>query len=849
MRRIQSILFFILFALPVIAVDNPDMTVGSASADGFYLIKDGNPLSLLIDDGEDVGIIRAAGNLANDFGKVCGNTAEILQSPVSGPMIIVGKFGSPNIDRLINCNLLNKEDLEGKYEKYIIKTVKNPLPGVPEALVVAGSDKRGTIYGLYELSEQIGVSPWYDWADVPVRHRDNVSIKRGEYTAGEPRVKVRGIFLNDEFPCLGNWVSNTYGTNYGDHRFYERVFELILRLRGNFLWPAMWGWAFYADDPLNSKTADEMGIIIGTSHHEPMARNHQEWARNRENFGRWDYKTNRKTLDNFFREGIERIKNTEDIVTIGMRGDGDEAMSPTADIKLLQDIISNQRKIISRVTGKPASETPQVWALYKEVLDYYDLGMNVPDDVTLLLCDDNWGNLRRVPEAANRDREGGWGLYYHVDYVGAPRNSKLLNCTPVQNMWEQLTLAADYGIDRLWVLNVGDLKPMEYPITLFMDMAWDPAKFEDGDVRNHTIDFFGGILGEESGAAMKVEAARIFNLLCQYNGRVTPEMLDKGTYDLSSGEWKEVVDAYRKLETEAWRQYNELPVEYHDAYMELILFPLQVMTNLYEMYYAQAMNHDLYGKGLPEANEWADEVKRCFNRDARLMTFYNKEMAGGKWDGMMTQKHIGYTSWNDDFPRDLLPEVFYVDERKLQSNIFYPEGGKIVIESPHYSKAVFPSAGNGSWVFIPHLGRTVGGMALMPYTEPVDGAGLQYSFMTPGEVDSVRVYVIVKSNLAFLNKEGHRFSIRIDNEEPQTVNYNQNLNENPENIYTIFYPTVASRVVENIFDMKVSRDGNQGVHTLALSPLDPGIVFEKIVIDFGGYTPTFLYGRESPRGN
>ena len=289
------------------------------------------------------------------------------------------------------------------------------------------------------------------------------------------------------------------------------------------MWPAMWGWAFYADDPENEKTADEMGVVMSTSHHEPMARNHQEYARNRKGWGPWNYQKNKTNLQKFFREGIERMKGTEQIVTIGMRGDGDEAMNEEADTKLMTNIINDQRKIIADVTGRKASETPQVWALYKEVMDYYDKGMKVPDDVTLLLCDDNWGNVRRVPNAKERKHKGGWGLYYHVDYVGAPRNSKMLNVTPVQNPWEQLTLAYENGIDRLWILNVGDLKPMEYPISQFMDMAWNPRKYDVNNITRHTRDW----CAQQFGESQADEAARILNLICKYNGRCTPEMLDK----------------------------------------------------------------------------------------------------------------------------------------------------------------------------------------------------------------------------------------------------------------------------------------------------------------------------------
>ena len=532
-------------------------------------------VTISFDPAEQPCVQRAVANLQEDFQRVTGQKPALS---TDNPLVLVGTVGvNRQIDQWVKKGELR--DLKGKTEKYIIKTIGNQL-------VIAGSDKRGTVFGIYELSKQIGVSPWYYWADVPVEKHDAIYIKKGEYTDGEPNVRYRGIFLNDEAPCLTSWVKNTFGTNYGDHRFYEKVFELILRLKGNFIWPAMWSWAFYADDPENLKTADAMGVIVGTSHHEPMARNHQEYARKRGEWGPWNYQKNKENLDRFFREGIERMKGTDDIVTIGMRGDGDEAMSEDADTKLLQNIVENQRKIIKQVTGKPASKTPQVWALYKEVLDYYDKGMRVPDDVLILLCDDNWGNLRRVPNAQERKHPGGWGLYYHVDYVGAPRNSKWLNVTPTQNMWEQLTLAADNGLDRMWILNVGDLKPMEYPITLFMDMAWNPREFKVDNITDHTLRFCQELFGAEQAP----EAARILNLYCKYSGRTTTEMMDATTYNINTGEWKQVADDFIRLEAEALRQYITIDAAHRDAYQQIILFPVQALSNIYQMYYAHAMN-------------------------------------------------------------------------------------------------------------------------------------------------------------------------------------------------------------------------------------------------------------------
>ena len=681
----------------------------------------------------------------------------------------------------------------------------------------------------------MGVSPWYDWADVPVEHHDSIFVNKGIYTDGEPAVRYRGIFLNDEAPCLTSWVKNTYGTGYGDHRFYQRVFELVLRLRGNMMWPAMWGWAFYADDPENEKTADEMGVVMSTSHHEPMARNHQEYARNRKGWGPWNYQKNKANLQKFFREGIERMKGTEQIVTIGMRGDGDEAMSAEADTKLMTNIINDQRKIIAEVTGKKASETPQVWALYKEVLDYYDKGMKVPDDVTLLLCDDNWGNVRRVPNAQERKHKGGWGLYYHVDYVGAPRNSKMLNCTPVQNPWEQLTLAYENGIDRLWILNVGDLKPMEYPISQFMDMAWNPRKYDVNNITLHTRNW----CAQQFGESQADEAARILNLICKYNGRCTPEMLNKNTYSLENGEWQEVVNQYLQLEADALRQYNCLPASYHDAFRQIILFPIELMSNLHQMYFAQAQNHALYKQNNPKANIWADECERLFKRDSIICDYYNHKMAGGKWNGMMTQKHIGYKSWNDDFEKDTCPELFRVTSK--DGVIICENNGVVEIEAPYYSSKT--DAAEAKWTEIPFMGKSVSAMTLMPYTKSVKGASITYKFKMQVSKTSdgkafngkqkVRIHVITKSTLDYLNKGGLTYGVSLDGASPVEVNFNKDLNEKPENIYNIYYPTIATRIVDKVIELELPASSD-GIHTLTLTPNDPAIVFEKIVIDGRG---------------
>lgn len=794
---------------------------------GDLLINGNDKVEIYMDANDCRGVSYAANALVKDIRNVSGSQATITSNRKA--TILVGTIGhSAAIDQLVKQKRINGNLLKGKREKFIITVVNNQL-------VIAGSDRRGTIYGIYELSQQMGVSPWYDWADVPVEHHDSIFVNRGTYTDGEPAVRYRGIFLNDEAPCLTSWVKNTYGTGYGDHRFYQRVFELVLRLRGNMMWPAMWGWAFYADDAENEKTADEMGVVMSTSHHEPMARNHQEYARNRKGWGPWNYQKNKANLQKFFREGIERMKGTEQIVTIGMRGDGDEAMSAEADTKLMSQIINDQRKIIADVTGRKASETPQVWALYKEVLDYYDKGMKVPDDVTLLLCDDNWGDVRRVPNAKERKHKGGWGLYYHVDYVGAPRNSKMLNVTPVQNPWEQLTLAYENGIDRLWILNVGDLKPMEYPISQFMDMAWNPHKYSVNNITLHTRDW----CAQQFGESQADEAARILNLVCKYNGRCTPEMLDKSTYSLENGEWQEVVNQYLQLEADALRQYNSLPAAYHDAYRQIILFPIELMSNLHQMYFAQAQNHALYKQNNPKANIWADECERLFKRDSLICDVYNHKMSGGKWNGMMTQKHIGYKSWNDDFEKDTCPELFRVTSK--DGVIISENNGVVEIEAPYYSSKT--DAAEAKWTEIPFMGKSVSAMTLMPYTKSVKGASITYKFKMQVSKTSdgkafngkqkVRIHVITKSTLDYLNNGGLTYGVSLDGASPVEVNFNKDLNEKPENIYNIYYPTIATRIVDKVIELELPASSD-GIHTLTLTPNDPAIVFEKIVIDGRG---------------
>ena len=401
MRKVFLTLYLSIISLTCFAADT--FVVFTPEPHHFPLITKGAPCSIVMDTAEDEGVKMAISNLQQDIRQVCNNQPALLNNIPAKRCVIIGNYHSAIIQKLIAAGKIDKEQLINKNEKFLLQVIAKPADGVDEALVIAGSDKRGTIYGIYELSKQMGVSPWYWWADVPVIQQENVYIKPGIYTDGEPKVEYRGIFINDEWPSFGNWAKAKFGGI--NSKVYKHVFELVLRLKGNFVWPAMWGSAFYDDDPQNGQLANTMGIVMGTSHHEPMALAQQDWKRRGK--GEWDYNHNAQNLRDFWTYGIERAKNWESVITVGMRGDGDEPMSEGANISLLENIVKDQRKIIEKVTGKKAKETPQVWALYKEVQEYYDKGMRVPDDITLLLCDDNWGNVRKLPNLNEKPRSGG----------------------------------------------------------------------------------------------------------------------------------------------------------------------------------------------------------------------------------------------------------------------------------------------------------------------------------------------------------------------------------------------------------------------------------------------------------
>jgi endo-1,4-beta-D-glucanase Y len=644
----------------------------------FPIVQGNNAATIYVDSKDWPGVLRAVTDLQADIARVTVCKAAIYNDArgLGRNAIIIGTIGKSRIiDDLVKKGKIDTRQIAGKWESFFLQVVPDPLPNVSSGLVIVGSDKRGTIYGIYDLSEQMGVSPWYWWADVPVQHKAALFVRPGKYQQGEPSVKYRGIFLNDEAPDLTNWVTEKYGTVHPstnppipgnvancNSEFYTRIFEVILRLKGNYLWPAMWSNAFNEDDPNNPRLADEYGVVMGTSHQEPMLRAQKEWDRRYlSTLGSWNYYKYPDVMQDFWREGIRRNKNWESIITIGLRGADDTPMIPDGTVAesmtLLEQIVAVQRKMIAEEINPEVTKVSQLWCLYKEVQEYYKAGLRVPDDVTLLWADDNWGDVRRLPTEAERKRSGGAGIYYHFDYVGGPRNYKWINTNPIPKVWEQLNLAKEYGADRIWIANVGHFKGLEFPIEYFMHLAWNTSGWTNQNIDEYTQLW----AAREFGPTYAREIADIISKYTRYNGRRKPELLEPDTYSLTDyQEADEVVADYKATTVQAEQIYYKLPSAERDAFDELVLFPTKACAQVNELYVTAGKNALYAQQGRASTNGLASKAESLFKADAALMNYYNHTLANGKWNHFMDQVHIGYTSWQDP-PENVMPKVVRIE--------------------------------------------------------------------------------------------------------------------------------------------------------------------------------------------
>ena len=765
-------------------------------------------------------VLRAINDLRIDIERVTGAGKDGVRN--EGGQIVVGTYGSKTIEKLIAKGLLKEQDLMGKWESYVITVTNEPEP----RLVIAGSDKRGTIYGIYEVSQRIGVTPWYWWADVPVRQNPQATIDCDYYASGEPTVRYRGIFINDEDWGLKPWAASNYERELGDigPKTYARVCELLLRLKANMLAPAMHSCtgAFYSH-PQSKVVCDSFGIIITTSHCEPLLLNNAastEWDQLRD--GDWNYKTNRETILQKWEDRLSAASKYENIYTTAMRGLHDAGLQGNLPLEervpLITKVIDDQRQLLEKHIGRQASEIPQIFVPYKETMDIYENGLQVPDDITLVWVDDNYGYMKRVSNPEEQQRKGRAGVYYHLSYLGAPHDYLWLNTTPPVLMYEELKKAYDCGADRYWLLNVGDIKPMELGIQTFMDMAWNIHAFDFDTVNRYQANLL----------------TRLF--LCNHK---VQSLLDtyyrlawsrKPEFMGWEFEWDDEAHTGLKPTEYSFQNYGEAQHRLADyrhisdeaerlsdgsaAWFEMVQFPMQAAYQMNRKFLMAQLNHELLAQGRrAEANWAAHQSQIAYDSINTLNRRYNS-LLDGKWRGMMAlapgwcalyQKmpDVAFSEGAGMTPVDLLP----VDE---------PLQGCQVLNLTQFASKSDDA-------------RLVRGLGY-------DWLVMQLGSATYGfdavDVDSVDVFFYTVPFWPLYAGTSNCVSVTVDGSQPQTF----------ENKFKEYDRNWKDQVMRNGAPcrLRFAVDRSKRSHTVTFQALDPGQMLQKVIIDWGGLQPSYL---------
>ncbi len=640
-KQIITILFMAIFTpLAYGRTENSSRTyVSERPIDGsFPLVQSAKSADVFV-SADDWKVARIAANdLASDVERVTGRKPLLKDSTagLSTQAVLVGTIGkSPVIDSLIKAGKLKVDGIQNQWESFLIGIVADPLPGVKQGLVIAGSDRRGTAYGVYELSKRIGVSPWYWWADVTPIHRSELHVSPARVEVGPPAVKYRGIFINDEMWGIRPWAEQTHAPDEGHGlgpKTYARVFELLLRLRANYLWPAMQDHSIpFNCYPENKVVADDYAIVMGSSHCEPMLRNNMagaEW--DREGGGEWDYQKSPAAIRDYWGRGLAANGRYENIYTLGMRGKDDEPMKFTGTekekIALMEQIFADQRALIAKHVNPDPTKVPQVLIPYTEVLGIYDRGMKVPDDVTICWTDDNFGYIRRLPTAAERERSGGSGLYYHIQWLnGATTAYTWLNTTPPPLIWEEMSKAWQYGVKDLWILNVGDIKPGEIGTEFFLDMACNPGRWNHENVSDFLVEWaardidprFAGEIADLMEEYYRLGFTRRPEHLVQYR-HDTPLRYSWFSNTEFNDEAMQRVNEYDKIASRAQAIYDQLPMARKDAFFEMVLYPVKcaALINRKVIFADKSKRHGDEGRAC--ASEDADKARAAASGNHRV---------------------------------------------------------------------------------------------------------------------------------------------------------------------------------------------------------------------------------------
>ena len=625
---------------------------------------------IIVEEQAYEGVKRIAKKSAEDIRLVTGKCSKIYEKiPENANTVIlyatIGK--SLLLEQLEEKGQITAAG-KGCREVYGICIIDHPWDKVEKALIVYGSDKRGTIYGIFHVSERMGVSPLIFWGDVKPNQRENLTFDVGiEMVSKEPSVRYRGFFINDEWPCFGNWTFQHFGGFTSE--MYEHIFELLLRLKGNYLWPAMWSSSFSLDGPgrASAELADIYGVVMGTSHHEPCMRAGEEWDIYRgehTSYGNeWNYVMNKQGLLEFWKDGLKRNGKYENIITIGMRGERDSAMqgpeTMEGNIEILKDIISCQKALIEEYVEVNGKKTPKLFAIYKEVEKYFYGAESVSglngweglSDVILMLCEDNFGNMRALPDKEMRKHPGGYGMYYHLDYHGAPISYEWVNSTPLSKIWEQMTQAYEYGVREVWIVNVGDLKGNEFPLSYFMDLAYDFETWGTSAINStekYTLQWMDKQFGENLSEEQKRELAEILTECVYLNSLRRPEALNSQIYHPAHyNESNRMIERTSCLIDRAEGCKRALPAECQEGYYSMIYYPLISSMNLLLMQLYAGKNEHYAKQGKNVANRYEQFVTEAIARDRMISEAFGKAL-DGKWKGMELEKHIGFTKWNED---------------------------------------------------------------------------------------------------------------------------------------------------------------------------------------------------------
>lgn len=617
------------------------------------------------------GVKKVAGKVAKDVEGTLSFCPEICETVVPAKQAVIAvTAGSGKLAETLCRKISKLGQVEGKRESYAFIVAENPVEEIESALVIYGSDKLGTIYGLFHLSELLGVTAMVDWGDCQYVKQDSFVLKEEDsFVSKEPSVKYRGFFINDEWPCCGNWATSHFGSF--NAKMYDHIFEYLLRMKGNYLWPAMWAENFMLDGPdLESmKLADEYGIYIGMSHHEPCMRSGAEYSKVRgpkSPYGdAWSYVTNKEGILKFWEDGVKRSIGHNVFPTVGMRGENDSKMlgedSLISDnVRLLKEIITKQREMIHEHLETDGKKVPQLFAVYKEVEDYYFgggseeglRGFEELEDVTLLLCEDNWGNMRALPEAFERNHKGGFGMYFHLDYHGDPVSYEWVSSTELSKIWEQMTEAYEYGVKELWIVNVGDVKFQEFPLNYFMDLAYDFEKWGSSatnSTKEYTKAWIESMFGSYTSKEEREEIQEVLEGYLKINALRKPESLNDTVYHPAHYlECEKLLSLCGKLEEKNERLWKTLEERgMGDAYFSMIYFSAEASFNLLKMHLYSGKNHLYASQGKAVANEYDKLVEACIEKDEALKT-QMAEFKDGKWAGMELASHIGFTNWNDE---------------------------------------------------------------------------------------------------------------------------------------------------------------------------------------------------------